>query len=106
MNKDEIDIPHIYDTPTGIIEKEGNMWRGMTTYNSKRSLWLRALIIFFSFIILILPGLLLIYIGGAVIYLALNKQETLQIYPLLISIIVGLPLLIGGMKAVYQNSRK
>jgi hypothetical protein len=46
MEKDEVKVPYIYDTPTGIVEKEGLLFRGMTSYDSNRPVWVKILIVF------------------------------------------------------------
>jgi hypothetical protein len=94
--------PYKYDTPTNLIEKQGDMYRAITDHNPNRSLFLRILIIFFSLFILIFPGLFCLFIA---IYVLVDF-EIWNLFPFFLNILIGLPLTIGGIKAIYNNIKK
>ena len=91
-NKEKIDVPYTYDTPTGIVEKEGQMFRGMAKHDGKRPLFVKILTIFFSLLIFVLPGIALSIMGfrGVISF----------------ATILGLLMLIAGIVVIYQNIRK
>lgn len=92
MEDKKIDNQYLYDTPTGIVEKEGKLFRGMSSYDKNRPVWVKILVIFFSTLVLVLPGICLsvfTFIGG-----------------ISVATILGPLFLIGGVIAIYQNIRK
>ena len=106
MEKDEVKVPYIYDTPTSIVEKEGLLFRGMTSYDSNRPVWVKILIIFFSLLIFVLPGLFLSWISVAGIYeMAQGQVKLSEGYQWFFVLAFGVLLLIGGIMAIYQNIR-
>ena len=106
MEKDEVKVPYIYDTPTGIVEKEGLLFRGMTSYDSNRPVWVKILIVFFSLLIFVLPWLFISWISVAVIYeMAQGQVKLSEGYQWLFGLAFGVLLLIGGVMAIYQNIR-
>jgi len=98
-----MDDSYIYDTPTGIIEKEGRLFRGMTDAKN-RPLWLRLLIIFFSLVIFVIPGLFLF--GGFLIAFIYHPYLDSSSYEAVIPFFLGLLLLSGGMFVIYKNLKK
>jgi hypothetical protein len=91
-NIEKINNQYIYDTPTNIVEKEGILFRGMTSYKKNKPQWVKILTIFFSLVILVFPGIFLsiiLFSGG-----------------ISIITILGPLFLVGGIIAIYQNVRK
>ena len=91
-NKEKTDNQYIYDTPMGIIEKEGRLLRGMSSYDNNRPFWVKILIIFFSLMMFVFPAIFLFVLGIIVINFLL--------------IFFGILFLICGTIAIYKNLKR
>jgi hypothetical protein len=96
----------IYDTPTGMIEKQGRLYKGMSTYDPNRSVFVKCLTIFFSLVILILPGAALTYLGGMGIFSLVKNGYSAENFQILLIFIFGVPMLVGGIKVILVNIKK
>jgi hypothetical protein len=108
MEKEEkVKIPYIYDTPTGIVEKEGMMLRGMGD-NKTKPLWVRLLSVFFSLVIFVIPGLsLTIFIYGSLIAILMEGKFVMSdAVSGIIPAILGPIFLVGGLIVIYKNIKK
>ena len=87
MEKEKIQEPFKYDTPTNIVEKEGEIFRGIGYVGKGKSLTMRIASIILSVIILIIPGAFLMFAG----------------FGAFVPMLIGLILFVGGISAVYRN---
>ena len=86
-----------YDTPTNIIKKEVDLYRGML--NSKKSLGLRIATITISFLIFLIPGSVLVVMGVVgLIYEHINKNPQI-----LFVLFLGLLLIFVGVRVTISN---
>ena len=87
------------NTPTGIIEGEGAMFRGMTDANKKRSGWVRLFAIIVSLVALLIPGLFYLVLGfGHMI----GAKEPTSVG----AIIFGLVFTVAGVAGLFINFKK
>ncbi len=104
MDKDKIDLGYIYDTPTGIIQKEGNMFRGAATHDPNRPLWVKVMAIFFACLVFLLPGLT--FLIGVTWSISSGFVKLNEFYVVILPILVGAFCTYGGIVIVRANMRK
>ncbi len=94
--------PYIYDTPTGIIQKEGQFFRGIGTHDANRSIFVRSMAIFFSLFMFVLPGF---FVPFFIVSVALGETDPSPFWFILPVIFGGL-WMSAGILVIYQNVRK
>lgn len=95
--------PHKYDTPTNIIEKQGDIYRAMSDRNPSRPLFVRIIIILFGLFYFIPAGLFCLFMGTATV---LDDFKLWTLLPFLVIVSIGLLLTGSGIMAIYNNIRK
>ena len=82
MKKDiKVEVPYVYDTPMGIVEKQGDFYRKITS--PQKSLILRIGAAFFAFLVLFFH---LYYFTFAFIFTLPSRIKSLLLLPLFVSI--------------------
>ncbi len=92
-----------YDTPTNLIEKQGNVYRAMTDRNPNRPLFVRIIIILLGLFYFIPAGLICLYMGATTM---LEDFKFWALLPFFLIVFIGLLLTGSGIMAIYNNVRK
>ena len=104
--KNNFGLPEVDNTPTGLLNMQGDMLRGMTDNSKERSLFVRILTIFFSLVILLIPGLLLAWFG---VEWYLNEGQRVGVAMNISGVIpsvIAILMIIGGIYGIMVNLRK
>ena len=106
MEKEKIEEPFKYDTPTNMVEKEGELFRGMSSAKSK-SLFLRIITIIFSLIILVIPGGFVFFVGlASILSIIFPKFGADMRGNFFAPLLFGGVLFLGGIVLIYRNIKK
>lgn|ERR1035437_3330400 len=97
-DKNECMPPYIYDTPVGVIQKEGEFFRGMATRDKNRPMIIRVIAVLFALLFFIIPGLV---VSLFTIALFISEPSYFVILPALFSILW----LSAGSVTIYSNIR-
>jgi hypothetical protein len=95
---------YIYDTPIGIVQKEGAMCRGMGTYDPDRATWVRVIAIIFALGVFLFPGISLM-----VVAIGIPLESGLEwnmVLPMVALIILGLFFTYAGVVVVRSNIKR
>jgi ABC-type spermidine/putrescine transport system permease subunit I len=103
-NNRDIKTDYKYDTPTNIINKEGDFYRGMLRGN--KSLTLRVASIVIALLVLIIPGLFILGYLAWGIYMAQPDIKSIVQILLVLPFWLGLILFVAGSIIVVKNIRK
>ena len=106
MKKDNPIDPYIYDTPLGVVEKQGMMYRGMADPKGK-PLWIRAVSIVIGIMALILPGIFILIFAGISFSYEIARETFWSWYSLsyLIALILPLIMVAAGAYVCFKNIR-
>jgi hypothetical protein len=86
-----------------VVRGEGNLFKKMGEKHKHRPLWVRIIIIFLSFTIFVLVGILLAVSGGAVL---LSKTNGTDIVTGISNLLFGSGMFIFGLITIWRNVQK
>ncbi len=99
IDPEKLGIPRVDNTPMGIIEMQGNVYRGIMNKGNKRPKWVRVIAIFTSFFLLLLPG-------GIYLFISVPSYFENGLVSIIAPLSIGLLFLTAGILGIYVNSRK
>ncbi len=104
-NEKKFGVPKVDSTPMGIINMEGNFYRGLANSNVGKPVWIRVCAILFSLYILV-PGLGALCAAIFSFFYSYKENYPPMIITGLVALFVGVLLTGVSVKIIMANLRK